>query len=442
MKKITFDKVIYWIRYALNVIVLSIGIMLLLTVLLLYKAGTDSDTCIFCGIVGGLCTIIPILLIRRIKNKGYNQEASENLSSKEKVIRWLDYAWRTIFLIIAIFLFLRSTIFFLTDDVPFGFVCMVISLLFLIPYIKIQSKGNLRSVIHTKRLSWRARLRMFDEEMLNDNESAVEDRLHTCLNCGYDYKGWYCPNCGQDRRKDQIDWRQLILGMVGDAINFDGSTIRTLYELIRRPGVALHNYLGGRHERYSNPMKFVLFSGALFTILSIFLTSGSNPPVASTTVFDKFADNIMIYQCIMAFVVDFFPLYWTFKWTKEGRQFKQVDFYIIMLYLIGMDFWARALFCIPMYWLDNSICNAIRWALMFCYQFYALKDFFRLRFWQTVGLYIPRYILYFGFVIITLIPFIVFDAVEGSGQLHMTERVANTITGDFLSSFWNAVTNQ
>lgn len=425
--------------------------MAIFTTLLLVWAEAKPQASVFCGIVGIICTFFPVLYLR--KQKKHKQEPTEITTSDEKPIStkrsdisWFDYAWRTILLIVATFLILLSIFSFLTDKgrISFGIGYLVIGLLLLLPFVWKKFKGGLKSYIHSKRLSWRARIRMFDEVMLMDSQIMIEDKIHTCLNCGYDYKGWYCPNCGQDRRNDNIDWHQLFLGMVSEAINFDGSTLRTIYELIRRPGVALHSYLEGHHERYSNPIKFVFFSGALFTILSIVLLQPIQTSESTTrlsTVFNELADNITVYQCIMAFFVDFFPLYWTFKWTKEGRKFKQVDFYIIMLYLIGMDFWTRAFFCVPMVWIDHKTCNAIRWSLMFCYQFYVLKDFFQLRFWQTFGLYVVRYILYLGFVCITLIPFLILESIGNSqtGSFPVTEKVANTITGDVIGSFWHYI---
>lgn len=440
------NKIFYWFGYALSVITLCVGVMSLFASLLLYSTDKNEDIIIFWFLIGVICILFPVIFFIRNKNKGLEdstlhlpREEQKVLTSKEKIISWLDYAWRIVLLIIAIISLLFATVSFLISENSFGLICLFIGLFLLYPFARKKSNGYLKSIIHSKRLSLRARLRMFDEEMLNDQDIIIENKTHTCLNCGSDYKGWFCPKCGQDRRKDYIDWHQLIFGMISDAINFDGSTIRTIYEMIRRPGIALHNYLEGRHERYSNPMKFVLFSGALFTILSIVLLPGSEPK-QSPTIFDRLADNIMIYHCLMAFIVDFFPLYWTFKWTKEGKKYKQVDFYIIMLYLIGMDFWIRSFFCIPMHWLDNDKCNTIRWFIMFCYQFYVLKDFFKLRFWQIAGLYIPRYVIYFVFVIITLIPFIALESAgsEFSGDFPMTEKVAKTITGDFLT-FWHTV---
>ena len=443
----SINKILYWFGYALSVITLCVGVMALLASLLLYEGNESWEIIIFWNIIGLICIFFPTLFFIRHKKKSPKEkspfvqiEEQPSLNPKDKILSWLDYAWRIISLIIAIVFLLCAIVLFLIHENSCGLLYLIIGLVLVLPFVRKKSNVNLKSIIHSKRASLRAQLRMFDEEMLNDHDIVIENKTHTCLNCGSDYKGWFCPKCGQDRRKDYIDWHQLIFGMISDAINFDGSTIRTIYEMIRRPGFALHNYLEGRHERYSNPMKFVLFSGALYTILSIVLLHGSEPK-QSLTIFDRLADNIMVYHCLMAFIVDFFPLYWTFKWTKEGKKYKQVDIYIIMLYLIGMDFWIRSLFCIPMHWFDVDKCNTIRWGLMFCYQFYVLKDFFKLRFWQIAGLYIPRYVIYFVFVIITLIPFMALESAgsEFSGDFPMTEKVAKTITGDFLTKFWHTV---
>lgn len=466
-------KFLQGLDYAWRVLLAFVGSMLLLCgilglFLVGYGAESTEDTVAFVSllVVGILC-LLPIIVkrykrrreLRRTQMALAERTASSNLESqpeeavepqtvKGKIKKWWQTFLRVAYGSLAGLNLLVSIIFFLISEKEVGFFYLVAGVIFLALYLR-KKRPQIRRVgqkinvgkLPDVRHKIRARARMFDEEMLGDDEQYTDHTIHTCLNCGCDYEGYYCPNCGQDRRKDIIDWHQLVIGMLSEAINFDGSTIRTLYELIRRPGVALRRYIGGQRERYSNPMKFGLFAGVFFTFMSIIFQPEISVTFNATgskiyDAFRNFAGNIVVFQCLLAFVVDFFPLYWAFKSTEQGRKMSQVDFYIVMLYIIGVEFFLRACFC-PLTHMSH-LWNIVRFLIMFCFQFYVLKDLFRLRFWEMAGRYALRYLIYGVFASISLIPFIMLDLAATGGILDewpMTEYVVSVMSGGLIVGF-------
>lgn len=282
--------------------------------------------------------------------------------------------------------------------------------------------------------SVREAFKNFDELMHAEDTVPTTLDKHRCLNCGCEYEGNYCPYCRQDNREG-IDWYVQLLGMLSDAINFEGTTIRTLYLMLRCPGEMLHNYIDGKRKRYSDPVKFVAFSALAFAFMSIiFPMEISNAYTFHESriddVFKEFTNNIVIFQCILLFVIELTPLYWAFRSTKVGRTLQKKDFYTILLYMIGMDFWLRALMS-PLT-SAHIEWNLLRIFLMFVYQFVVIRQFFSLGFFSMVWRYICKYLYYALFLLLTFTPFIIVDSCRFHfTRMPMTQYLMMVIAGEF-----------
>lgn len=286
---------------------------------------------------------------------------------------------------------------------------------------------------HTLRQS----LKDFDAQMHEEDVAPIRLEKKRCPNCGCEYEGYYCPYCRQDNREG-IDWYVQLLKMLSDAINFEGNTIRTLYLMLRCPGEMLHNYVDGKRQRYSDPVKFVAFSALAFVVMSVFFpTEVSNAYTFRQgridDIFKEFTSNIVIFQCLLLFVIELTPLYWAFRSTEEGRKLEKKDFYTILLYMIGMDFWLRALMT-PLTSV-NLAWNLLRIFLMFVYQFIVIRQFFRLSLPDMIWRYIRKYVYYTLFLILTISPVFLIDICRFKGtQMPMTNYLQAIIMGEFYTT--------
>ena len=70
-----------------------------------------------------------------------------------------------------------------------------------------------------------------------------------CKNCDTPLEARYCPHCGQ--RNIELD--RPLLELLGEALrenlDVEGRVARTLWTLIRRPGVLTSEFLAGRRWR-------------------------------------------------------------------------------------------------------------------------------------------------------------------------------------------------
>ena len=94
--------------------------------------------------------------------------------------------------------------------------------------------------------------------------------VHTCVHCGASYVGRYCPQCGLDVHRSRFTLKAVV-GKVADSLGFDESgnrsIMRTLRDLLWRPGYMIRDYLSGHSPAYFQPFKLLLLLTILFTLL-------------------------------------------------------------------------------------------------------------------------------------------------------------------------------
>jgi hypothetical protein len=95
-----------------------------------------------------------------------------------------------------------------------------------------------------------------------------------CKNCQTQFKGKYCPECGQAVDEHDRPFSILIYDFLGDFIAFDSRFYKTFIYLVKRPGFLTNEYFNGRQVRYSPPIKvFIFTSFVLFFLLQIQTTN-------------------------------------------------------------------------------------------------------------------------------------------------------------------------
>ena len=93
---------------------------------------------------------------------------------------------------------------------------------------------------------------------------------HTCVHCGTEYMGRFCPQCGLEDGTSHFTMSNLIHNML-DVVGCDEygnrSILRTLRDLFWRPGYMIRDYLGGHNVAYFPPFKLLLMLTIVFTLI-------------------------------------------------------------------------------------------------------------------------------------------------------------------------------
>jgi hypothetical protein len=92
--------------------------------------------------------------------------------------------------------------------------------------------------------------------------------MKACKNCDTPLEASYCPQCGQRDIELDRPLPELLGEALRETLDVDGRAARTLWTLIRRPGVLTSEFLAGRRRRYSPPFRLYLISSLLFFVLT------------------------------------------------------------------------------------------------------------------------------------------------------------------------------
>jgi hypothetical protein len=104
--------------------------------------------------------------------------------------------------------------------------------------------------------------------MVTDQPALEEDEQ--CPNCSAELDGPYCNSCGQRRLDLDLPFRDLAGEAMESFLSFDARILRTLWPLVRRPGLLTVEFLAGRQARYVHPFKlYFAFSVLLFLGLAL-----------------------------------------------------------------------------------------------------------------------------------------------------------------------------
>jgi hypothetical protein len=90
-----------------------------------------------------------------------------------------------------------------------------------------------------------------------------------CPNCGWQSAGSYCPVCGSPTRPERLTLRRIGANIARDGFNLERGFLGTMAALSIRPGQAIREYLSGRDQAYTNPLKYLLVWAALATLATV-----------------------------------------------------------------------------------------------------------------------------------------------------------------------------
>ncbi|PKP29971.1 MAG: hypothetical protein CVT99_15195 [Bacteroidetes bacterium HGW-Bacteroidetes-16] len=103
-----------------------------------------------------------------------------------------------------------------------------------------------------------------------DKEEKSIDQVITCQNCETEFKGHYCPRCGQSTKEFDRPFSILIYDFMGTIFAFDARFFRTFKTVLFNPGRFSTDYMNGKRARYMKPFQFYVFvSFVFFLLLSI-----------------------------------------------------------------------------------------------------------------------------------------------------------------------------
>ncbi|MFZ1323142.1 MAG: DUF3667 domain-containing protein [Ignavibacteria bacterium] len=93
-----------------------------------------------------------------------------------------------------------------------------------------------------------------------------------CKNCGNEFEGKFCNQCGQKIVKGRFTIKDIIENFMHSFTHLDSGILLLMKELFVKPGFVIKEYLNGKQKKYFNPFQFLILAIALATFLAIKFT--------------------------------------------------------------------------------------------------------------------------------------------------------------------------
>ncbi|MBR5725483.1 MAG: DUF3667 domain-containing protein [Muribaculaceae bacterium] len=90
------------------------------------------------------------------------------------------------------------------------------------------------------------------------NSNEISDQEQHCVNCGHEYKGNFCPACGQKATAGRITWNTVRCGVMDVWGLGSRSLVKSLWNLIVRPGRFISDYINGKWQVSFPPVKMLV----------------------------------------------------------------------------------------------------------------------------------------------------------------------------------------
>ena len=89
-----------------------------------------------------------------------------------------------------------------------------------------------------------------------------------CKNCGNQFTGRYCNQCGQRSDTHRINWHYIWHEIPHSVWHVDHGILFTFKELFTRPGYTIREFLDGKRIHHYRPLALILLLGAILIFLS------------------------------------------------------------------------------------------------------------------------------------------------------------------------------
>jgi len=91
-----------------------------------------------------------------------------------------------------------------------------------------------------------------------------------CKNCGNEFEGNYCNNCGQSAATHRLNFKFLWHDIQHGLFHFDKGIIHSLAQLCLRPGRTIYEYLEGKRVGHFKPLSMVVVLATVYGLLKHF----------------------------------------------------------------------------------------------------------------------------------------------------------------------------
>ncbi len=239
----------------------------------------------------------------------------------------------------------------------------------------------------------------------------------TCLCCGTEYRGNFCPGCGQSRKTRRLTFSNAVEHITSIFTNADGRFVHTFTDLFTRPGYMIWDYLKGRRVEYFQPIQMLFFLATIYLFLSMLMHVDIQEEVVKSVMVTQdgdanlavFMENMQNYahqflsNKAVAALLGISVLIWPIKaaFRKIGRcpQLNMTEFFYAMCYMECLSL-ICSIILLPFFWLFGKGVSDMLFPLDIALQVWCFHQLFQIGWKKTVWRLIIAYILFFLIIIV------------------------------------------
>jgi len=102
----------------------------------------------------------------------------------------------------------------------------------------------------------------------------IENKTIKCLNCGTEFQGKFCPNCGQSAETKRFTIKFMFENLLTAILSNDGGVWFTFKKLFTHPDKMIVDILDGKRRSYFSPFPMLFLTLAVYVL--IYSLTGSN----------------------------------------------------------------------------------------------------------------------------------------------------------------------
>ena len=132
-----------------------------------------------------------------------------------------------------------------------------------------------------KRTAWLRAFRMWQRRPYE--VAPLKNEHHVCSSCKTEFTGNYCPRCGQAAEVGRFSFKKALMLFLGVWAIGNRSMLRSLRDLMLRPGYMIRDYLSGMRSAYFPPFKMFFLLAAFSLIVEYGFDLGLSDDKKTTT---------------------------------------------------------------------------------------------------------------------------------------------------------------
>ena len=161
----------------------------------------------------------------------------------------------------------------------------------------------------------------------------------SCLQCGEPLTGAYCSGCGQSATVGALRVGQILTDVFGSILDLQLPILRTTKGLLTAPGETAAAWIDGKRTRYTNPIKYCVIVGVLFTLMiRMQLTDQAavqTNQAAATYTLSALAQEYIAFV-LMLIALPFAPIAGGLSRLLKVER-SATDWYALFLYCLGIS---------------------------------------------------------------------------------------------------------